>query len=359
MRSRKLCVFMCVGLVWLFCGAAEGKDESGVTTVVVNCKTGGSINEALKVSANELVIEIRGMCRENVTVSRDWVTLRGGNSKKDGIESQLEDPFVGGLRPAVVAWKANRVVFENLTLRGGISSIGNLYYGPTDLPFAYLYGEFYHVTNCVLEGGAVNVSVQDGYLALRDVTVRDSRTYGIFSHRGQVECLRCSVEIGAVSFGAGVSLSNFSRGYFTDSTIVAGGATPAFEMYVSSRTWLISSQITAEEYALVAGIGSHLGVSDSVFSGVLSVSENSEIRLVRSTQTANPWENWVGLDSTLDTNNATLVGPLSIGNFGKAVLRGTTTVDGDLICDMGGDAVAHSTVNITGSISGCVHLPTP
>ena len=212
MRSKKLCVFMCVGLVWLAGGAAAAQNDLGVTTVRIDCKKGGSINEALKVNAKELIIEIQGMCKENVTVSRDWVTLRGRDPKKDGIESQMADLYSDGLRPAVVGWKASRLVLENLTLRGGLSVIGNLYYAPIDLPFFYNSGEFFHVTNCILEGGAVNVSVQDGYLSLCDVTVRDSSIYGIFSQRGQVQCLRCNVEIGDVPNGVGVFVIHFSRG---------------------------------------------------------------------------------------------------------------------------------------------------
>lgn len=364
MRNRRVCVFMCVGLVWVFGIAAEAnEDESKVKTILVDCDKGDSINKALEEKADELIIEIRGMCRENVTISRDWVTFRGHDPEVDGIESQTDDTFAGGLTPAVVAWSANGVVLENLTLRGGMSTIGDLYYAPTDVAFAISHWEFYRVTNCVLEGGEVNLSVRDGNLTLTDVTVRGSRMYGIYLSRGRVQCLRCNVETGAVSFGAGVSLNEFSRGDFEDSTIAASGETSAFEMYVSSRAWLTNSQITAEKNALVASIGSHLGVANSVFSGSLRVEQKSELRLFSSTQTANPSKNVVTLDSILETYDgtspSTLVGPLSMYTFGKAVLRGNTTVDGELTCIMGGDAVADPTVSITGAVSGCDHLSAP
>ena len=77
---------------------------------------------------------------------------------------------------------------------------------------------------------------------------------------------------------------------------------------------------------------------------------------------ANPYGNEVRVrvGSTLYTLGSesaptTLVGPVYISEFGKAVLGGTT-VNGDLECSTGGDAVYSGAVTVTGSISGCEHL---
>jgi hypothetical protein len=131
--------------------------------------------------------------------------------------------------------------------------------------------------------------------------------------------------------------------------------------------WLVGSQITADGgIALAVDINSQLGVLASEFSGPLYIARDSLIQLQGgSTQVANPYGNdvRVGVGSTLYTlGNAsapnTLIGPLYIYDFGKAVLSGTT-VNGKLKCSSGGDAVDDGAVTVTGSISGCEHFPAP
>ena len=58
-------------------------------TVKVDCTKGGSINKALDQNKNarSLILEIGGMCTENVIVTRDRVTLRGINPSIDGIQA--------------------------------------------------------------------------------------------------------------------------------------------------------------------------------------------------------------------------------------------------------------------------------
>lgn len=338
-------------------------------TVKVNCTKSqsitGALNDPANVTADALIIEISGVCKENVTINRDRVTLRGHDPAIDGIESRTEDPG-GGLTPAVVVWRADDVVVENLTLRGGMSTNGTLtgFRQPVFVPFTT-------ATNCVLEGSAVGASVQDGYLTLRDVTVRGSHLYGINAQRGWVECVRCHVEVSdlpGVDYGpVAVMVALFSRGDFTDSTIAASGAAGGLQIYSSSRGWVVGCTITAEQYALVAGIGALLDLDTTRFGGSLRVYQKAEIHLWGSTQTANPpgYMNKVSEDSILEasagffdgTSPSTLVGRLSMSRFGKAVLEGNTTVDGDVDCGMGGDAWAAGTVSITGSVYGCDHLP--
>jgi hypothetical protein len=100
---------VCVGLVVLFCIGAEAEAQTGGTTIGVNCAKGGSINNALKLKADPLTIEIRGECHEDVVISRNNVTLRG------------IDPgatVVAASNQAIRIDRASRVTLENLTVTG-------------------------------------------------------------------------------------------------------------------------------------------------------------------------------------------------------------------------------------------------
>ncbi len=124
MRSRRLCVFMCVGLVWLVCLSVEAKNESGVKTILVDCDKGDSINEALEEKANALTIEFSGTCYESVVIRRDNVTIRGV-SPGATIVSTNEDPdiyFTG----AVVLMGASNIVLEDFTAENGKNGVSLL-----------------------------------------------------------------------------------------------------------------------------------------------------------------------------------------------------------------------------------------
>ncbi len=72
-------VFLC--LVPAVSSYADAQSE----IVRVDCGKGQSINRALAAKAEELTIEIRGLCHESVIVSRDRVTLRGSDADVAGI----------------------------------------------------------------------------------------------------------------------------------------------------------------------------------------------------------------------------------------------------------------------------------
>jgi hypothetical protein len=57
-------------------------------TVTVNCP-GDKINQAIKGNDDQLVLEIRGFCDEDVIVDRNDVTLRGANPSTDGYRHSI------------------------------------------------------------------------------------------------------------------------------------------------------------------------------------------------------------------------------------------------------------------------------
>src|SRR5687767_1580107 len=92
--------------------------DQATATVKVQCGQGFSITQALEQhpNAQRLIIEIEGMCDENVIVRRDRVTLRGSNSANDGIRAVLNTEQSDA---ALWVRGAHLVTVENLKLTGG------------------------------------------------------------------------------------------------------------------------------------------------------------------------------------------------------------------------------------------------
>jgi len=99
-------------------GLQTGTAHAEVKTVKVGCADGDTIAEALRKGEDKsLVITVQGTCQENVTITRDDVTLQG-------------DPATGGAvtaaNPAldtILIDGARRVVIDNLTVSGGRNGI--------------------------------------------------------------------------------------------------------------------------------------------------------------------------------------------------------------------------------------------
>ncbi|MCI0556475.1 MAG: right-handed parallel beta-helix repeat-containing protein, partial [Anaerolineae bacterium] len=153
--------------------------ESTAKTIDVDCAKGQSINSALKDKALDLVVQIHGICNEDVVIARDQVTLLGTDPTVDGIDGNAPD------NPAPNAvlriTNARNIRIENLMITGGASSgIGVKNTDRAD------------IVNCrVLD------NVKDGLQVSSDSSARVSNT--VFSGNGR---------IGAGAFGGFLSCTN-------------------------------------------------------------------------------------------------------------------------------------------------------
>lgn len=104
--------------VGLVTGTAEAKPPKRVT---VDCTAGDTIADALTKSPGQpLVVNIEGVCNENVTITRNNVTLQGVNPTSSEIRGVAEaDPFE---ESPITLLGAQLVVIDNLTVSGGQSS---------------------------------------------------------------------------------------------------------------------------------------------------------------------------------------------------------------------------------------------
>ena len=130
-----LCTFMFVSA---YAGVKAPKEKAPLEAIVaVDCTIGESINDALATPAQNLIIEISGMCAEDVVVERTNVTFRGTDPAIDGI---MPDPN-GLKRNALALRNISNILLENLTLTGAQTAL----LGIND-SFAVA------LTNCNLEG---------------------------------------------------------------------------------------------------------------------------------------------------------------------------------------------------------------
>ena len=114
------CLLLCsVVTVDVYGGNDDDDDKKPkVRTVKVDCFKGKSINKALKKhKKNEVIIEIDGICTENVIVERGNVTLRGSDPATDGIRATSSDDIVLTIRDV------RGVTVENLKVTGGLDGI--------------------------------------------------------------------------------------------------------------------------------------------------------------------------------------------------------------------------------------------
>src|SRR5262245_63462592 len=89
-------------------------------TVVVDCRKGESLAAALAEEAEDLIVEVRGLCSEDTKVVRGNVTIRGTDPAVDGIRGVTKSraSSVAGTTAALEV-RASGVVLEKLRVTGG------------------------------------------------------------------------------------------------------------------------------------------------------------------------------------------------------------------------------------------------
>jgi hypothetical protein len=97
------------------------------------------------------------------------------------------------------------------------------------------------------------------------------------------------------------------------------------------------------------------------FTGRFQAFDRGHIDLLSAQQTAITGNNILDTDSTLsvvpDALESQIAGTTVISNFSRALLLSAATVAGSVICENAGDAWKDPGVSVTGSITGCTHVP--
>jgi hypothetical protein len=333
-------------------------------TVSVDCAKGESINKALEKSpqAQRLTIEIRGLCSENVVVTRDRVTLRGANPANDGIQAEVNAEIMD-----VSLWVrgAQLVTVENLKLTGGFSGVL-----ATDTHLTHL-----RLINCRLEGNnAYGAQLQNSLIEATDTTFANNGNVnaGVFSG-SRLGCTRCTFAdpqgagpLGTLRFNVFALTAN--RLVFFECTLTNGGIQSD-----DSLVFLTDSSITAfvPGGISVGAVGASSVVLTRVqLTGGVNFSQGTSVQLLGVTQAASPTPFNLIDDNAFvrigDASPATggppsiasVMRSLNIRNFSNASLLQTSQISGNLNCSIGANAFCSMPLNVSGT-STCGLCPKP
>ena len=340
-------------------------------TVGVDCSTGESINTALATSAEELTVEISGICTEEVIVDRGKVTLRGVNldgdgNPLDGIQGTgidlSEPPSFGNV---LLIQEAELVTVENLRVtngtRNGISING---FGVAE---GVLLNNVHSENNAfwglrIFRGRAfVNDSVFSG-------SGFGGANLGPYSH---LTCSHCTLldnpnpgEGTALNVGT-YSTANLRPTSLGDSLLDGrNGVNCGTESRVDGR----DSSIGGMRWALNSNNGCDVSMRRVTLNGSARANNGSTLSLNGVTQIALSPENSINQISNasfLRTNcdpvpggstceTPTSLMGISFGTFSNGILFGNSSI-GDLQSDTVSDALCDGTEskNIPSSCSAC------
>ncbi|HSR53524.1 MAG TPA: right-handed parallel beta-helix repeat-containing protein, partial [Acidobacteriota bacterium] len=344
----------------------EGRPPERAT---VDCTKGDSIQEAVDKSKGPVVIEVRGICRENVRIEGKQVTLRGQDPASDGIEGVPADPS----SPAIEIFFADGVRIENLSVSNG-PAIG--------IGLWFTHAEMENLR--IESNGLIGLHVSSGsFLFGLGLTISNNASHGLHAQRTSlVFCDACELEdnAGWAGFsGTGALLTLRDSVISGERGLVSAGV--AGHSYIDIDCLTAGTghpcSLTANQAARAAGTATAaLWVIDD-FTGQLSASDRAHLFLIGSRQLStgltpggDPRLNFLTDFATLRTvpyndglqfHESLIKGDFLISTFCRAILSSETVVDGNLTCEQGGDAWASSGVVLTpgSSISNCQHAPSP
>jgi hypothetical protein len=331
--------------------------KAQTTSKVVDCTKGDSLQKAIDNSADGDTIEVRGLCNENVKIMRRKLTLHGLDPLTDGVR---------GVTPSGAAleiWYSELIHMENLSFtHTGGSGLGLWFSGVEAI-------------NCRMTGNAqMGAHVSAGsFLDASELVLSDNAVHGLNVQRNSWSiCLGCRLENNtnraavanrasffslwdSVITGArGLLVTNDSYG---DLDCITGGS----GLPCSLNVTMIAASAFTNGTAGLFGAGP--------FAGQVTAFDRGQISLYGAQQTStgvnssgNPRANFADSFSTLVADpsfetglESRLKGQTFVSAFSRALLNGSTTVDGTLTCGSAGDAWKDA--GVTGTVTGCEHAP--
>ena len=321
----------------LVAASAAGKAD-GQKTVLVDCTKGQSIQAALKDKAEELIVEIRGICDEDVVVTRSHVTLRGADPAFDGLRG------VGGL--GVPAYSVVRVEgvrdvrLESLRVEGGLASgVGLRGSGPVEI-------ENCRIVDNLRDGVAVNAS---SFATVTDTELAGNGRSGVAGFAGDLLiCRRCAIS----GSPQGALVINGTRVSLEDSTVSATFGVLAAEG--APIVWVRDTTVTGDVLSLWATEDADIFVTGGELEGSIVAEQKSMLVLDGAEQTAQTvGQNLLDLGTIARlTGGATLLGPVSVEAFSNLAIQGGS-IAGDLTCSAGADAFCTDPAAVSGVVNGC------
>jgi hypothetical protein len=330
--------------------------QQTIPVVTVNCAEGESINRALtrRPTSPSLIVEISGMCAENVVVTRDRVTLRGGDPTQDGVQATGN---ANDLDAAVWVRGAHLVAIENLRLTGGY--IGLL---ATEASTQYL-----RALNLAIDGNArYGILLQESQMRADDLVVSNNAVNAGVFQASRLECGNCQLldplSGQAANIRTNLLASNASSVVMLNATLTGGGVNAA-----GASVSLLDSSVTAfPGGAAIANGDGQVALTRVTLEGPLNLSNGGSTRLFGVTQVAVAAPGLNGLDaaSFLSVSDSGAIGSslinLRVANFSSATIGGLSKINGNLVCQQGGNMYCpNASVNVTGTTTGCALCQKP
>jgi hypothetical protein len=330
-------------------------------TVTVNCGQGQSINQALgqHASAGILIVEIQGICNENVVVTRDNVTLKGTSPTSDGIQAAVNGDL---LNSAVWVRGARLTRIENLKLTGGGAGLF-----ATDVSSPVL-----RVVNSRLEGNtSFGALLFDSIVQFEDTVFTSNGHTGpgtqanVNMRNTRLICVRCTF-----SNPSGVA-PNVAAGPDSDVSISESSLTDGGVFTTDAILDVNDSTIDARPSQVsVNGTGQgQITLRRVQVGGPMSFFRGSNVHLLGVTQTRNEIFNLADDASFVRIGNAapasggpptipsTILG-FNLGNFSNGRLQDTSQINGNLVCNTGANTFCNNPGNVSGT-SSCALCPKP
>ena len=326
-------------------------------TVAVDCTAGQSLQAAIDRDDGPLVVDVHGICNENVSVKRKDVTLRGLDPATDGIQGVVAVPQFPALRFAYV--DGGRL--ENLSISNGPGFGFSAFYSRLD------------IVNCRMNGnGGQGMVLEHSNVNATELTASQNELAGVLVRGGGLLfCLGCRFE-NNLGFAASASRGGFLT---LNDSVVAGrrGLFSADAAYadidcISSKSTYPCSLSTTGRAAQAISGGTVAVYGNGSFTGQVEAGDRGIVQLIGARQLATgqpgqgPAANSVGEFGMLsagtdDIGQSQLFGTTNVAGFGRLILHDMTTLAGSIVCDSAGDAWLAPTIvaNPGSSITGCEH----
>lgn len=336
--------------------------------LTVDCTKGQKIQDAVDQNDGPLMIEVRGICAENVRIEYKQVTMRGLDPATDGIQGVLTDP------PAIAAlavFYVDGLRIENLSVSNGPGLAIGIWFTHAEM-------ENMRIENNV--GFGMHVSSGSGLLAL-GLTISNNAGVGLNAQRGAlVFCDACDLEdngnwAGRSLRGALLTLRDSVISGDRGLLAVGDGGQAYIDIDCVTAGTGHPCSLTANQAAWSLGPATAALFGAGDFFGQVVAADRAHFLVLGSRQlgtgidpSGNPRSNLFLDFATLKvqpyfdgavSHESLLRGETIVNTFSRAVFAGETTIDGAVHCGDAGDAwTAPGVVLTAGStINGCEHTP--
>jgi len=258
------------GATALLAIAMLGSASAQTITYTVDCSKGQTISSALERGDvhKPLVINVRGVCREFVTITRANVTLRGDPTAEIVAPDNERD---------LLTVAADRVWLGNLTLTGGLTGLSQdhepTFYAEKvviqdtrNIGLRVRVGDA-RVNDCTVQrAGGIGVSVvRGGSLILGNCQILDSGQAGVSVSGSSVVNLNRST---VMRNGAqGIVLSQGSQGFITNGSTIAENAGNGIDVQMSQVNVTGRNTIRDNGGFGIGGHGSPIAIDNNTITG--------------------------------------------------------------------------------------------